>query len=110
MKKYLGILAIAGLFVATSAQAETTSRGVQAFEKGQYTTALRLLVDEADSGSTEAIYALGLMHEYGLGVDTSPSIAASYYVHGAEISSAKHETAEARIFVSAIERTSNPNQ
>lgn len=108
MKKFLGILAIAGLFVATSAQAGTMSRGVQAFEKGQYTTALSLLVNEADAGSTEAIYALGLMHEYGLGVDTSPSVAASYYAHGAEISSAKHKMAEARVFVSAIERTTNP--
>lgn len=107
MKKYLAILAIAGLLTATGVQADTTSKGIQAFEKGQYSTALRLLVNEADSGSTEAMYALGLMHEYGLGVDTSPSVAASYYSRGAMISSSKHETAEARMFVNAIERTAN---
>jgi len=105
MKKLLAVLAITSLFVATSAQAETPSKGIQAFEKGQYSSALRLLVNEADSGSTEAIYALGLMHEYGLGVDTSPSVAASYYSRGVEISSRQHKLAEARLFVNAIERT-----
>jgi TPR repeat protein len=107
MKKLLGILAITGLLVATSAQAETPSKGIQAFEKGQYTAALRLLVSEADSGSTEAMYALGLMHEYGLGVNTSRSVAAAYYSRGAEISSGKHKMAEARMFINAIERTAN---
>jgi len=107
MKKFLAILAITGLFIATSAQAqaEPPSKGIQAFEKGQYSSALRLLITEADSGSTEAMYALGLMHEYGLGVKTSPSVAASYYSRGAEISSSRHKTAEARMFVNAIERT-----
>ncbi|MDX5150908.1 MAG: hypothetical protein R3188_00405 [Acidiferrobacterales bacterium] len=109
MKKLLVILAISSLFAATSAQAqaESPSKGIQAFEKGQYTTALHLLITEADSGSTEAMYALGLMHEYGLGVETSPSVAASYYSRGAEISSSKHKMAEARMFVNAIERTAN---
>ena len=107
MKKLVTILAMVGLFSATNAPAETTSLGIRAFERGQYTTALRLLVDEADAGSTEAMYALGLMHEYGLGVSTSPSVAASYYSRGVEISSRKHRVAEARLFVNAIERTAN---
>ena len=107
MKKIFAILAIAGLLATTSVQAETASKGIQAFEKGQYSTALRLLIDEADSGSTEAIYALGLMHEYGLGVETSPSVAASFYSRGAEISAGHHKMAEARLFVNALERTAN---
>ena len=107
MKKMIAILAIAGLMVATSAQADNGSKGIRAFEKGQYHTALRLLVNEADSGSTEAMYALGLMHEYGLGVSPSPSVAASYYSRGAEISTGQHKMAEARLFVNAIQRTAN---
>jgi len=107
MKQIFAILAIASLLAVTNVQAETASKGIQAFEKGQYHTALRLLVDEADSGSTEAIYALGLMHEYGLGVEASPSVAASYYSRGAEITTGRHKLAEARLFVNALERTAN---
>jgi len=107
MKKIFAILAIASLLATTNVQAETASKGIQAFEKGQYNTALRLLIDEADSGSTEAIYALGLMHEYGLGVESSPSVAASFYSRGAEISAGHHKMVEAREFVNALERTAN---
>jgi len=107
MKKLLLIITFTGLFGATTAQATDISNGVQAFEKGQYHTALRLLITEADRGSTEAMYALGLMHEYGLGVDSSRSVAATYYSQGATISASKNHMAEARLFVNAIERTAH---
>lgn len=107
MKKLLLILVFTGLFGATGAQASADSNGIRAFEQGHYHAALRLLVTEADNGSTEAMYALGLMHEYGLGVDTSRSVAASYYSQGATISSGQNRMAEARMFVNAIERTAN---
>lgn len=107
MKKLLTILAISGLLATAGVQADSSSSGIQAFQKGQYQTALRMLVNEADSGSTEALYALGLMHEYGLGVQPSRSLAASYYFKGAKINSARHQAVQARVFVEALERTSN---
>jgi len=107
MKKLMTILAISGLLATTGVQADGSSKGIQAFQKGEYHTALRMLASEADSGSTEALYALGLMHEYGLGVKASPSLAASYYFKGAEINSARHQAVQARVFVEALERTSN---
>lgn len=95
-------MAIAGAVVASS---NTPATGIAAFENGQYHTALRLLATEADNGSTDALYALGLMHEYGLGVEKSNSQAAGYYVKGAEINTRDRRLVQARVFVNALERT-----
>lgn len=108
LKKLGNIVVLSGmalLFTNASASAENRSEGVTAFEKGQYQAALRLLATEADNGSTDALYALGLMHEYGLGVEKSPSQAASYYFKGAQINARKRHLVQARLFVNAIERT-----
>lgn len=105
MKKLLQIALAASVLVFGNVQAETPADGMQAFKKGEYQTALRLLVTEADNGSTDALYALGLMHEYGLGVESSASQAASYYFKGAKIATRQNRLAQARIYVNAIERT-----
>jgi len=103
--KFLLVSSFAFLVANASASAENRSEGVTAFEKGDYATALRLLATEADNGSTDALFALGLMHEYGLGVEKSSSQAAGYYFKGAQINSRNNHMAQARIFVNAIERT-----
>jgi len=90
---------------APAVMAEQPSAGIKAFENGQYDTALRLLVTEADNGSMKALYALGLMHEYGLGVDTSRSQAASYYFKGAQINTRLRQPVMARMFATALERS-----
>lgn len=87
------------------AMADQSSAGIRAFEKGEYQTALSLLTAEADNGSMKALYALGLMHEYGLGIDTSRSQAASYYFKGAQMNTRLRQPVMARVFATALERT-----
>lgn len=108
-KKLAKIFVICGfalLFANASASADNQGRGIAAFKKGDYQSALHLLATEADNGSTDALFALGLMHEYGLGVEKSPSQAASYYFKGAQINARNKRLVQARIFAIAIERTS----
>ena len=105
MKRLLQITLAASVLVISAVQAENPASGIKAFEKGEYQTALRLLATEADNGSTDALYALGLMHEYGLGIESSKSQAASYYFKGADISTKQNRLAEARVYANAIERT-----
>lgn len=105
MKKLLRIVLAASVLVFGNALAETPTDGIQAFKRGEYQAALHLLATEADNGSIEALYALGLMHEYGLGVESSPSQAASYYFKGAKITTRQNRLAQARVYANAIERT-----
>jgi len=106
MKKIAKIFVVSSFsLLVANASASAEDQGITAFKHGDYQSALRLLATEADNGSTEALFALGLMHEYGLGVDKSPSQAASYYFKGAEINTRHHRLAQARVFVNAIERT-----
>lgn len=107
MKKLTAIFIFFMLLTANvpAVMAGQPSAGIKAFESGQYKTALPLLVSEADNGSVKALYALGLMHEYGLGVEASHSQAASYYFKGAEIETRKKQPVMARMFAAALERT-----
>lgn len=104
MKHALRLIALTAMLGFGTASADKHIDGVSAFEQGHYDKALQLLATEADNGSTDALYALGLMHEYGLGVDASPSQAASYYFKGAEINARQDRLAQARVFVAALER------
>lgn len=106
MKKLAKIFVVSSFtLLVANASASAEDQGIVAFKHGDYQTALRLLATEADKGSTDALFALGLMHEYGLGVEKSPSQAASYYFKGAQINTRNNRLVQARVFVNAIERT-----
>lgn len=106
MNKFVSALLGTVLILASgmAQAADSSSKGIKAFENREYAKAHTLLIDEADSGSTKAIYTLGLMYENGLGVQTSKSQAASYYSKGAKLLLKKGNHAEARVFVMALER------
>ena len=70
------VVSIAGPVVAAPAEVLT---GIQAYERRDYQTALRLYRSAADQGNAEAAWYLGLMHDKGEGVLQSGSEAAKWY-------------------------------
>jgi uncharacterized protein len=63
---------------AGSVAAGALEDGVAAYEKGDYTTALRLLRPIADQGDAGAQYNLGLMYANGQGVPQDYAAAANW--------------------------------
>jgi TPR repeat protein len=106
VKKNLPILVITAVMAVSGpgVLAENDDNGLVAFDNGNYRAALIPLASAADNGSTDALYALGLMHEYGLGVDISPGQAAGYYLKGARIHTRENRLAQARVFITALDR------
>src|SRR5271163_448390 len=68
-----------------------------AYERGDYTTALRLLRPQADRGVAEAQYELGFMYYGGLGVPQSYVDAVKWYHIAADhgVVQAQHEIGRA---------------
>lgn len=60
-----------------------------AFEKEDYAAAYRLYKPEADRGTAEAQYRVGLMHKFGWGTDRDHGIAARWFTAAAEQSHAE---------------------
>jgi TPR repeat protein len=69
---------------APLANAEDLPTANDAFERGEYVTALELYETLAAQGEAEAQFQLGLMYEQGLGTDVDGQMAQRYYEQAAE--------------------------
>ena len=63
--------------------AEDFNKGVEAAQRGDYTTALREWQPLAEQGVAEAQYGLGVMYVRGLGVSQEHAEAVKWYDSGA---------------------------
>ena len=77
------MLVIAGQTAFASAQ-----KGIQAFQRGKYDTALKHLEPAAKAGEADAIYILGQMYASGRGVKKDDKRAADYFKEAAELGNA----------------------
>ena len=81
-----------GLLLQLSApmlQAEGLLEAGDAFDRGEFVTALDLYDALAEGGDAQAQYRLGVMYEQGLGTDSDHKIAARWYTEAAEQQSPK---------------------
>ena len=69
---------------APTGRAEDLPTANDAFERGEYVTALELYETLAGQGNAEAQFQLGLMYEQGLGTDADRQTAQRYYQQAAE--------------------------
>ncbi|KAF0279935.1 sel1 repeat family protein [Spiribacter aquaticus] len=67
-----------------TAWAQSFSEGVNAYNEGDYGTALEVFRSLAKEGSAEAQYNIGYMYEKGQGVPQADSIAVRWYRHASE--------------------------
>jgi len=72
------------LAAATPSAAGSLANGTNAFRRGDYQTAARLLTPLAQRGDAQAQALLGFMYEYGRGVPQDFVIAAHWYRCAAE--------------------------
>jgi len=77
-------LLIAGCLWAPISDAEDLPTANDAFERGEYVTALELYETLAGQGNAEAQFQVGLMYEQGLGTDVDRQTAQRYYQQAAE--------------------------
>ncbi len=67
----------------TNAQADTR-KGIEAYRRGQYETALQELEKAAKAGDAQAFYNLGIFYHEGKAVPRDPEQAVAFYKRGAE--------------------------
>ena len=67
------------LFLCSGVRAEGLAEADEAFDRGEFVTALELYEALANQQEPAATYRLGLMYEQGLGTDPDPMVAASWY-------------------------------
>ena len=72
-------LAAAPLFLASAALSGDFQVGMDAFNSGDYDTALAKWQPLADAGDAEGLYGLGMMYGNGFGVDMNDEKALNYY-------------------------------
>ena len=65
-------------------RAEELLEAQDAFDRGEFVTALNLFDALAEGGDAQAQYQLGMMYEQGLGTDQDIRIAARWYTQAAE--------------------------
>ncbi len=63
------------LLASGSVYAQTYDEGRAAYISGDYSTALDILTPLAESGDAEAQKMLGIMYDYGQGVEANPQTA-----------------------------------
>ena len=73
-----------GLDRRSRAPATAVARGLAAYEKADYATALKEWSAAAAAGNREAFYRLGLLYARGQGVIANRADAARYYSQAAE--------------------------
>jgi TPR repeat protein len=83
-RRFAFALALAGLCLASGANADALKSGMRAFARHDYVRAAALLSVEAERGSPVAQTYLGYMYEYGLGVPQDYVHAASWLHQAAE--------------------------
>jgi len=81
--KYFMVAALLTLFAAPAAQAQSFERGLSAYNRADYDTALREWDALAQFGDPKAQFALGLMHTFGHGVPESDINAMDWYQRAA---------------------------
>ncbi len=64
----IGLVAVALFVGVVTAHAADFDAGVNAYQRGDYATALRIFRQLADQGSADAQSNLGVMYAYGQGV------------------------------------------
>lgn len=78
------------LFTASAADAQSDP-GVDAYKKGDYATAFRLLQPKADAGDPNAQYLVADMYNTGRGVQKDPAQAIAYLRKGVDQGHAKSQ-------------------
>ncbi len=73
---------LAACLVTTIAYADDFI-GLSAFENGDYTTAYQHLIISAKEGNEEAMYLIGRMYQYGLGINKNIKEANNWYIKSA---------------------------
>jgi uncharacterized protein len=68
-----------------AAYADTFNDGVAAYQRGDYTSAIRYFRPLAENGNGDAQYNLGIMYDKGLGVPADNTIAAGWYRKAADL-------------------------
>jgi len=83
MKKIM-ICILFVLFGTSVSLAQDTNKGMEAFQIGDYATAMKEFQSLAELGDADAQNKLGIMYEYGLGVVKDATNAAKWYLLAAE--------------------------
>jgi TPR repeat protein len=78
-RKYVALLCSLTLFLCSGVRAEGLADADEAFDRGEFVTALELYEALSNQQEPAATYRLGLMYEQGLGTDPDPMVAASWY-------------------------------
>ena len=78
-QKYIALLCCLTLCLGSGVRAEDLAEADEAFDRGEFVTALELYEALANQQDPTATYRLGLMYEQGLGTDADPTAAASWY-------------------------------
>jgi len=78
------ILLCITVLIVTGVRAETFEEGRAAYLEGDYPTAYEILRPLAESGNAEAQKMMGIMYDYGQGVDSDPEQAFRWYLRSAE--------------------------
>ena len=78
-RKCVALLCSLTLFLCSGVRAEGLAEADEAFDRGEFVTALELYEALANQQEPAATYRLGLMYEQGLGTDQDPMVAASWY-------------------------------
>ncbi len=64
----IGLVAVALFFGSMTVHAADIGAGINALDRGDYTTALRIFRQLAEQGNAKAQYNLGIMYSNGQGV------------------------------------------
>lgn len=72
------------VLVTTLVTAQDYAAGNQAYQEKDYAKALEILKPLAEQGDSDAQVTLGLMYDYGHGVDRDPASAIKWYTRAAE--------------------------
>jgi protein-disulfide isomerase len=86
------------VFISPSRAADDDS-GFAAFQRADYEEAYRLWLPLAEQGDPTAQFNIGVMHDYGLGVERVRSVAVKWYVAAAENGSAAGQVMVGDLFV-----------
>jgi len=92
----IGLLCV----VAASSLSADFTAGMEAYERGDFETALAEWRPLAEQGVAEAQYNLGLIHQHGKGVAADPVVAHGWYLKAAEGGYARAQYRVAEMFES----------
>ena len=91
-KKAIGLVAVALFVGIVTAHAADFSVGYEAYQRGDYATALRIMRELAGQGNVVAQFNLGFMYDNGLGVTQDYAAAMRWYRKAADQGNAKAQS------------------